>query len=51
MQLKISVRLTSQVTTIIYHHIKKVLLNKKKKKYKNTEDKTKTHMLTKTIHR
>jgi len=38
MQLDISARLTSQVTTIIYHHMKKVLLNKriKEKKYKNT---------------
>jgi len=37
--LKISARLTPQVTTIIYHHLKKVLLSKrkkKKKKYKNT---------------
>jgi len=32
MQLDISVRLTSQVTTIIYHHMKKVLLKKEKKK-------------------
>jgi len=32
MQLKISARLTHQVTTIIYHHMKKVLLNKRKKK-------------------
>jgi len=32
MSLKISVRLTPQVTTIIYHHMKKVLLNKRKKK-------------------
>jgi len=32
MQLKISARLTSQVTTIICHHMKKVLLNKRKKK-------------------
>jgi len=40
MQLKISSRLTPQVTTIIYHHMKKniikqkkkVLLNKRKKK-------------------
>ena len=31
-QLKISARLTPQVTTIIYHHIKKILLNKRKKK-------------------
>jgi len=36
MPLKISARLTPQVTTIIYHHMKKVLLNKRKKKYKNT---------------
>jgi len=33
MQLKISVRLTLQVTTIICHHMKKVLL-KKERKYK-----------------
>ena len=31
-QLKISVRVTPQVTIIIYHHMKKVLLNKRKKK-------------------
>jgi len=38
MPLKISARLTPQLTTIIYHHMKKILLNKrkKKKKYKNT---------------
>ena len=41
MQLKISAKLTPQVTTIIYHHMKKILLNKRKikkkyKKYKNT---------------
>jgi len=39
MPLKISARLTPQVTTIIYHHMKKILLNKRKKKrkkYKNT---------------
>jgi len=35
MELKISARLTPQVTTIICHHMKKVLLNKRKK-YKNT---------------
>ena len=32
MPLKISARLTPQVTTIIYHHMKKILLNKRKKK-------------------
>jgi len=32
MSLKISARLTPQVTTIIYHHMKKVLLNKRKRK-------------------
>jgi len=32
MQLKISVRLTPQVTTIIFHHMKKVLLKKEKRK-------------------
>jgi len=31
MPLKMSARLTPQVTTIIYHHMKKVLLNKRKK--------------------
>ena len=31
MPLKISVRLTPQVTTIIYYHMKKILLNKRKK--------------------
>jgi len=36
MSLKISARLTPQVTTIIYHHMKKILLNKRKKK-KNTK--------------
>jgi len=40
MPLKISVRLTPQVTTIIYHHMKKKNIIKKKKKekrkYKNT---------------
>jgi len=34
MQLKISAKLTPQVTTIIYHHMKKILLNKRKKKKK-----------------
>ena len=34
-QLKISNRLTTQVTTIICHHMKKLLL-KKERKYKNT---------------
>jgi len=34
MQLDISVRLTSQVTTIICHHMKKVLLKKKGKRKK-----------------
>jgi len=35
MPLKISARLTPQVTTIIYHHMKKkILLNKRKKKRK-----------------
>jgi len=34
MSLKISARLTPQVTTIIYHHMKKVLLNKRKKNTK-----------------
>jgi len=53
MLLDISARLTPQVTTIICHHIKKVLLKKgrKKRKYKNMGDYTKSHMLTKTIHR
>ena len=37
MSLKISVRLTPQVTTIIYHHMKKVLLNKRKKKKKKIQ--------------
>jgi len=32
MQLKISVRLTFQVTTIICHHMKKILLKKEKNK-------------------
>jgi len=41
MPLKISARLTPQVTTVIHHHMKKILLNKRKKKkgkkkYKNT---------------
>jgi len=37
MQLKISARLTPQVTTIICDHMKKILLKKKKKRnYKNT---------------
>jgi len=41
MPLKISARLTPQVTTIIYHHMKKKNIIKqkkkeKKKKYKNT---------------
>ena len=34
MQLDISARLTSQVTTIICHHMKKVLLKKKGKRKK-----------------
>jgi len=40
MQLDISARLTSQVTTIICHLMKKVLLKKKEKerKYKNMGD-------------
>jgi len=37
MQLKISDRLTLQLTTIICHHMKKVLLKKEKKK-ENTND-------------
>jgi len=36
-QVKISVRLTPQVTIIIYYHMKKVLLNKRKKK-ENTKN-------------
>ena len=32
MQLDISARLTSQITTIICHHMKKILLKKKEKK-------------------
>ena len=41
MQLKISARLTHQVTTIICHHMKKILLKKKKKiqKYGGTRPK------------
>jgi len=37
MQLKMSARLTPQVTTIIYHHMKQVLLKKRKKKKENTK--------------
>jgi len=37
MPLKISARLTPQVTTIIYHNIKKILLNKRKKKKKKIQ--------------
>jgi len=39
MQLDISVKLTSQVTTIICHYIKKNIIKKRKKerKYKNME--------------
>ena len=37
MPLKISARLTPQVTTIIYHHMKKILLNKRKKKKKKIQ--------------
>ena len=48
MKLHILVRLTPQVTTIICYHMKKVLL--KKKIQVNMRDKTKTHILTKTIH-
>ena len=51
MLLDISARLTHQVTRIICHDMKKILLKKKEKKYKNMRDQTKTHMLTKTIHR
>jgi len=38
--LKISARLTPQVTTIIYHHMKKNIIkqNKKERKYRNTGD-------------
>jgi len=41
MQLKISVKLTHQVTTIICHHMKNVLLKKKKINTKNTETRPK----------
>ena len=34
MQLKISARLTPQVTTIIYHHMKKSIIEQKKKRKK-----------------
>jgi len=47
MQLDISARLTSQVTTIICHHMKKILLKKRKKKERNTKilgDYAKTHI-------
>jgi len=54
MPLKISIRLTPQVTTIIYHYMKKILLNKgKKKKKKNTkmERLDQNPYVKKTIHR
>ena len=38
MQLKISARLTPQVTTIIYHHMKKILLNKRKTQLYGEDD-------------
>ena len=37
MPLKISARLTPQVTTIIYHHMKKILLKKKIQKYRELD--------------
>ena len=38
MPLKISARLTPQITTIIYHHMKKkILLKKRKKKRKKIQ--------------
>jgi len=41
MPLKISARLTPQVTTIIYHHMKKkILLNRRKKKRKTKNKNT-----------
>jgi len=44
----ISTRLTPQVTTIICHHMEKNIIKKNIQKYGNY---TKTHMLTKMIHK